>query len=80
MSVFAIEFGGPHSGFLIALLDAIAFGVNALFQLFAGRIAEISWQLFLAVLMAVSVASLVMMFGFLWGEAGRQQESARSQP
>ena len=80
MSVFAIEFGGPHSGFLIALLDAIAFGVNALFQLFAGRIAEISWQLFLAVLMAVSVASLAMMFWFLWGEAGRRQESVASQP
>jgi len=80
MSVFAIEFGGPHSGFLIALLDAIAFGGNALFQLFAGRIAENSWQLFLAVLMAISVASLAMMFWFLWGEAGRRQESVHSQP
>jgi sugar phosphate permease len=80
MSVFAIEFGGPRSGVLIALLDAKAFGVNALFQLFAGRIAKTSWQLFLAVLMAVSVASLAMMFWFLWGEAARRQESVASQP
>ena len=80
MSVFAIEFGGQHSGFLIALLDAIAFGGNALFQLVAGRIAENSWQHFMAVLMAVSVASLVMMFWFLWGEAARRQEIVHSQP
>ncbi|MBB75103.1 MAG: hypothetical protein CMJ75_11400 [Planctomycetaceae bacterium] len=80
MSVFAIEFGGRHSGFLIALLDAIAFGGNFLFQLVAGKIAEHSWQHFMAVLMAVSVASLVMMFWFLWGEAGRRQESVSSRP
>ena len=33
-----------------------------------------------APLMAVSAASLVMMFWFLWGEAGRRQESVASQP
>ena len=46
MSVFSMEFGGPHSGFLIALLDAIAFGALAIFQFFGGAIAKTDWNLF----------------------------------
>ena len=76
MSVFSIEFGGPHSGFLIALLDAIAFGGNALFYWFAGEIAEASWQLFLVVLLTVSVVSLVLTYLFLRGETGRLAEAS----
>jgi sugar phosphate permease len=36
MSVFSIEFGGPHSGFLISLIDALAFGATAAFYYYAG--------------------------------------------
>ncbi|MCP4171848.1 MAG: glucose-6-phosphate exchanger SLC37A4 [Fuerstiella sp.] len=68
MSVFSIEFGGPHSGFLIALLDALAFGMTAAFYYFAGEVAEESWTLFLLLLLIVAVWSMLTTFFFLLGE------------
>lgn len=72
MSVFSIEFGGPHSGVLISLLDALAFGACALFYYFAGGLAEVSWDLFLGVLLAVSLSSVVTTFLFMKREARLQ--------
>lgn len=74
MSVFSIEFGGRHSGFLIALLDALAFGVTAIFYYFAGTIAEHSWEMFLQVLFAVCVWAMVTTLWFMLGEAKRADE------
>jgi OPA family sugar phosphate sensor protein UhpC-like MFS transporter len=73
MSVFSIEFGGPHSGFLIALLDALAFASNAVFYYYAGEIAQEGWNIFLLVLMAVAIWSLLTTFLFLAGEARRSK-------
>jgi hypothetical protein len=73
MSVFSIEFGGPHSGFLIALLDALSFVATAIFYYRGGAIAEQSWSLFLTVLVAISIWSAVMTFFFMLGEARRQR-------
>jgi sugar phosphate permease len=72
MSVFSIEFGGPHSGILVSLLDATAFGVNAIFQYFGGGIAQKSWQLYLVVLLSVVVFSCVTTFFFMLRESKRQ--------
>lgn len=69
MSVFSIQFGGPHAGFLVGTLDAVAFFVNAVFYWFAGELAEQSWSLFLVVLGAVAVMSAVMTFSFMLAEA-----------
>jgi sugar phosphate permease len=69
MSVFSIEYGGIHSGFLIALLDAIAFGASAVFMFFAGTLAEQGWNVFYGVLIAVSAVSMVVTFLFLKGES-----------
>jgi sugar phosphate permease len=71
MSVFSIEFGGPHSGFLIALLDALSFVATAVFYYYGGALAERSWSLFLTVLLAVSAWSMLTTFVFLKGEAVR---------
>lgn len=78
MSVFSIEFGGPHSGFLISLLDALAFGVTALFYFYAGDIAEQSWILFLIVLLMVAVTSILTTLVFMLGEARRLRAFAPS--
>ena len=72
MSVFSIEFGGIHSGFLIALLDALGFGAAALFYYFAGGWAEQSWSLFFAALLVVAVWSLLTTFCFLLNESRYQ--------
>ena len=77
MSVFSIEFGGPHSGFLIALLDALAFATNAVFYYFGGAIAQSSWNLFLTVLLIVSAWSMLTTVVFMQGEARRQHLKAR---
>jgi sugar phosphate permease len=69
MSVFSIEFGGPHSGFLIALLDAMSFAATAIFYYYGGGLAEQSWGLFLSVLLAISIWSVLTTFLFLRGEA-----------
>jgi OPA family sugar phosphate sensor protein UhpC-like MFS transporter len=72
MSVFSIDFGGPHSGFLISLIDALAFGATAAFYYFAGEVAEKSWSLFLFLLLAVAVWSTLTMIFFMLGEAQKQ--------
>ncbi len=78
MSVFSIEFGGIHSGFLIALLDVFGFGASAVFSYFAGGWADQSWSLFYAVLLAVAVWSLLTTFCFLLNES-RYQTNAPEQ-
>jgi sugar phosphate permease len=78
MSVFSIEFGGPHSGFLIALLDALSFTATGIFYFFGGDLAKQSWGLLLTVLVAISVWSAVTTFVFLRGESRRlgQEQAA----
>src|SRR5262245_6311798 len=76
MSVFSIEFGGPHSGFLIALLDALSFVATAIFYYFGGSLAKQSWSLFLTVLAAISVWSVLTTAVFLRGEARHQRQAA----
>lgn len=70
MSVYSIEAGGPHSGFLVAKLDGLAFGVNAAFYYFAGGwTRNKDWGLFLLVLLGVCLLSAIMTLLFLLGEA-----------
>ena len=78
MSVFSIEFGGPHVGFLVALLDAIAFGVNAVFQWTSGTVAEESWDDFLKILLVISIVAAVSTWMFMLGEARRIESSPAS--
>jgi sugar phosphate permease len=76
MSVFSIEFGGPHSGFLIALLDALSFSATGVFYFYGGSLAKQSWSLFLTILVAISVWSVLTTFVFLKGEARRLRANA----
>ena len=76
MSVFSIEFGGPHSGFLIALLDALAFGATAVYYYFAGGWAARSWSLFLLILLGVAVWAMLTTFAFMLGEARKSEQTA----
>jgi len=69
MSVFSIEFGGPHSGILVSLLDALAFGANAIFYYFGGTVADGSWPAFLLVLLEVALFSMLTTFVFMWRES-----------
>mgnify|MGYP001274927955 CR=1 FL=1 len=69
MSIFSIQFGGPHSGFLVSLLDAAGFAASAAFYFFLGGLADESWQTFLIALGIVSSVSAVVTWLFLRGES-----------
>ncbi|MEY4615269.1 MAG: hypothetical protein RJB66_229 [Pseudomonadota bacterium] len=71
MSIFSIAFGGPHSGFLIALIDVCGYGASVLFSFAAGRIfgGSESWAPFLIALIAVAIAAMTFTFWFLKNEA-----------
>lgn len=73
MSVFSIQFGGPRAGFLVAVLDAVAFFANFVFYWFAGEWAEQSWTLFLSILGAVAFISAILTFAFMLGEAAKDR-------
>ena len=69
-SVFSIDFGGPHSGFLVAILDAIGFAATASFYYFGGGIAQHQgWSTFLFVLALICIWSLLTTFFFMQREA-----------
>lgn len=80
MSIFSIEFGGPHSATLVCLLDAFGFGASALFGFAGGRLADGpgGWPAFMAMLLALSVVGVVSVRQFLLGEAraASSQETA----
>ena len=78
MSVFSIEFGGPHSGFLISFLDVFGFAASATFSFVGGSIAaKLGWDTFMIVLVVISVWSLVSTVLFMLGEAKKQTAAAR---
>ena len=75
MSVYSIRAGGLRAGFLVSLLDGIAFGINAVFQFRAGRVADSSWNQFFLLLGGIALISAVTMYIFLLGEAQQEDSS-----
>lgn len=68
MGIFSIDLGGRHRGFLIGLIDALAYAGVIAFDFIGGSIADQAdgWQTFLAILFFVSVAATLTMTLFLW--------------
>lgn len=68
MGIFSIDLGGRHRGFLIGLIDALAYAGVIAFDFIGGSIADQvdGWQSFLAILFFVSVAATLTMTLFLW--------------
>ena len=75
MSVFAVAFGGKHSGFLVALIDVFGYGGALLFNFFGGSIAEhLGWTVFLSGLLTITGLATLCMITFLsldWHAARR---------
>ena len=66
MSVFAVKFGGKHSGFLVALIDVFGYGGAILFNYYGGSIAEhYGWSVFLSGLLTIAVLATTCMVTFL---------------
>lgn len=70
MSIFAIAFGGPHSGFLIAVIDIFGYAAALLFNYFGGTIAQdYGWTVFLSMLLTISLLATASMTAFLFLDA-----------
>jgi sugar phosphate permease len=70
MGVFSIDFGGKHRGFLIGLIDALAYAGVIVFDFVGGSVADQAdgWASFLAILFGISVVATVTMTLFLWAD------------
>lgn len=77
MSLFAVAFGGPHGGFLVALLDVFGYLGALVFNYFGGTVAQDhGWTVFLAVLLGVTVLAGTSMTAFLHLDARRDDPEA----
>jgi sugar phosphate permease len=66
MSVFAVAFGGKHSGFLVALIDVFGYSGAMIFIYFGGSVAQhYGWSVFLSGLLAITVLATACMVTFL---------------
>ncbi len=66
MSVFAVRFGGQHSGFLVSLIDVFGYGGALLFNFFGGSIAQhYGWGVFLGGLLTIAILATLFMLTFL---------------
>lgn len=77
MSIFSVAFGGPHSGFLIALIDIFGYATALLFTYYGGTIAQdYGWPRFLSVLLTVAGLATLSMTTFLWLDARAEARNA----
>ena len=76
MSIFSVSFGGPHSGFLVALLDIFGYLGAFVFNFFGGAIAqEYGWTICLRVLLGITLAAAVLTTAFLMMDAKAAAEA-----
>ncbi|MDX2314624.1 MAG: MFS transporter [Gammaproteobacteria bacterium] len=70
MSIFSIEFGGPHSATLVCLIDMSGFAASASFGFMGGRLAASAggWSSFMALLIIIGVVATISTWLFMNGE------------
>ncbi|AAZ25016.1 MFS transporter [Colwellia psychrerythraea] len=70
MSIFSIEFGGPHSATLVCLIDAFGFAASATFAFIGGRLADSSggWSSFMNMLILISAVGIISVWAFMHSE------------
>jgi OPA family sugar phosphate sensor protein UhpC-like MFS transporter len=79
MSIFSIEYGGPHSSTLVCLIDMSGFAASASFGFIIGRVITGSggWPAFMDTLMLTATIAALSTYVFMNGEA--KAESIASQ-
>lgn len=70
MSIFSIEYGGPHSATLVCLIDAFGFAASATFAFIGGRLADSAdgWSNFMSMLIFISAAGVISVWAFMHSE------------
>ena len=70
MSIFSIEYGGPHSATLVCIIDAFGFAASATFGFVGGRLADSAggWSSFMNMLILISAAGVLSIWAFMHAE------------
>jgi len=70
MSIFSIEYGGPHSATLVCLIDAFGFAASATFAFIGGRLADSSggWSSFMNMLILIAAVGIISVWAFMHSE------------
>ena len=70
MSIFSIEYGGPHSATLVCLIDAFGFAASAAFAFIGGRLADSvgGWSSFMNMLSLISAVGIIAVWAFMHAE------------
>jgi sugar phosphate permease len=70
MSIFSIEYGGPHSATLVCLIDAFGFAASATFAFIGGRLADSAggWSSFMDMLILISALGIISVWAFMHSE------------
>jgi OPA family sugar phosphate sensor protein UhpC-like MFS transporter len=70
MSIFSIEYGGPHSAKLVSFIDAFGFAASATFAFIGGRLADSAggWSSFMNMLILISAVGIISVWAFMHAE------------
>jgi len=70
MSIFSIEYGGPHSAKLVSFIDAFGFAASAIFAFVGGRLADSAggWSSFMNMLILISAVGILSVWAFMHSE------------
>ncbi|MEW6996147.1 MFS transporter [Colwelliaceae bacterium BS250] len=70
MSIFSIEYGGPHSATLVCLIDAFGFAASATFAFIGGRLADSAggWSSFMNMIILISALGIISVWAFMHSE------------
>jgi len=77
MSIFSIEYGGPHSATLVCLIDAFGFAASAAFAFIGGRLADGAggWGSFMNMLIIISMLGIISVWAFMQAEFLAKKQS-----
>ncbi|GAW96405.1 MULTISPECIES: MFS transporter [Colwellia] len=77
MSIFSIEYGGPHSATLVCLIDAFGFAASATFAFIGGRLADSAggWSSFINMLILISAVGILSVWAFMHAEYRAAKQS-----
>ena len=80
MSIFSIEFGGPHSATLVCLIDMGGFAASASFGFLGGRLAAGAggWTGFMTLLIVIGIVGTISTWLFMNGEYKASRAAAVS--
>ena len=80
MSIFSIEYGGPHSATLVCLIDAFGFAASAAFAFIGGRLADSAggWSSFMDMLILISAVGIISVWAFMHSEYKAEKQGRHS--